>query len=914
MLDTAFTETLFSPGTTHITGLAWAPDGSSRLFYTRKSGQIRVIENGVDTLFASAAVVKSSECGMLGIAFDPAFVDNQFVYAFATVSATEQQIIRYTAAGKVGVEPTVIVAGLPTRGANHDGGAIGFGPDGKLYWAVGDNGNRTGVDSDLSSLAAKIGRANGDGSVPNDNPFVDGSGPNNDYIWARGFRNPFSFTFDPKTGQLWVDVAGDAYEQIFSVSAGDHAGWDNYESNQPAGFVPPVISYRNDAVDIRPIASAVRAGGEVTFATTVPHRFRPGAKIVVAEMADATFNAIGFVKTVPSATQFVFAQTGGNAASAGGTASSQAIGGAVTGGIFWDSSGVPAGYQGNFMFGDYNSGRLMRAKIDAQGQVAAVDEWGDSIVNYVDMDVGADGALYYATTKGSIYRAAYNHTQQGLIVSRLHVRIAEGSGVGFAVSLAVPPPQKRTVLVQRKSGDPDVSVGAGATLVFDASNWSVPQAVRLTASQDSDSLDDLASVSVSSNGLATQTVSAAVTDDDGSTILLSTTGLALVEGESSVVGVSLSEPPTSTLTLTVAVREPATLEVSSTSLSFDAANWNVPQAIAVGAMHDDDATDDEDVIDIAGDGLPTRELVVTVSDDDASAPLITTAPLSMAIVGATYRYDVDASGVPAVQFSLDQAPDGMVIDGASGILEWSPLVTSSAVVRVRASNGIVPDDVQDFEVQVVEDQPPVCDLTRPQSGEVISGALAEFFGDVVDDVGAVGATFFVDGAVAFADAGPDGHYHFGAAHNQFDTTTLADGTHVLGMTGEDTAGQTCSVEVSVVIDNQAEGGAAGAPADALSGGAGPGAPFGEGGSPDGSQPAESGRGGEEDDGTPSTGSDESMPQASAPGADGCDCRIMHGRHEWESGGLILVVVSSLLRRRSARRRRVPVGEPRGVVR
>ena len=147
LLDPAFTETYYAYDATNLislTGLAWAPDGSNRLFVTRKDGLIFLIKNGAQlpTPFATITpVFTDSECGLTGIAVDPNFLVNHYVYVFVTVSASEQQIIRYTADADVGAEKTVIVPGLPTQGMNHDGGGLGFGPDGKIveHWGFQDD-------------------------------------------------------------------------------------------------------------------------------------------------------------------------------------------------------------------------------------------------------------------------------------------------------------------------------------------------------------------------------------------------------------------------------------------------------------------------------------------------------------------------------------------------------------------------------------------------------------------------------------------------------------------------------------------------------------------------------------------------------------------------------------------------------
>lgn len=120
LVDTTnFTETQFALVTGgDITGIAWAPDGSNRLFVTRKGGQARIVKDGVllATPFATETVFTNSECGLIGMAFDPGFATNGYVYFFATVSSSEQQIIRYTAVGDTGTNRTVIVPGLPTSG------------------------------------------------------------------------------------------------------------------------------------------------------------------------------------------------------------------------------------------------------------------------------------------------------------------------------------------------------------------------------------------------------------------------------------------------------------------------------------------------------------------------------------------------------------------------------------------------------------------------------------------------------------------------------------------------------------------------------------------------------------------------------------------------------------------------------
>src|SRR5688572_7274499 len=485
--DPNWTESVFSSDGAQHTGLAWAPDGSDRLFVTEKTGRVRVLSGALSTgtgtwsTFATMApILTNGECGLLGLAFDPDFARNHYVYFFVSVSSSEQQIIRYEASGNTGVGRTVIVPGLPSSGSNHVGGGIGFAGDGKLYWSVGDLSSGTGVDGNLTSLAAKVGRANRDGTLPPDNPFDDGPGPNNDFIWARGFRNPFTLQVQPSTGQIWLNVVGTNYEQVFVVGRGDHGGYDDFENDQPSGFIVPKIVYRTNGSDSRAITSASRSAGVTTFTTGASHGFRVGGNLTISGVADGSFNQANlYVSSTPTPDTFTATQPGPDGSSSGGAAVTLDQGGCLTGGAFYDASLASAPYRGNFFYGDCNTGRIMRARIDAANTVLGTDYWATGINGQVDIAAGPDGALYYAGVGTStVYRASYDVSAQGLVVGNLNQRVDEGGEVVTMVRLASAPPGTVQVDVARTGGDSDVVVVAGTTLQFDPANWSRPQAVR----------------------------------------------------------------------------------------------------------------------------------------------------------------------------------------------------------------------------------------------------------------------------------------------------------------------------------------------------------------------------------------------------------------------------------------------------
>jgi Glucose/sorbosone dehydrogenases len=231
------------------TAMAFAPDG--RLFVCLQSGQVRVIKNGLllSAPFLNIAVDSAGERGLLGIAFDPNFTTNKFVYIYHTVpgSPPHNRVSRYTAAGDVaapGSEAIILELNNLSSATNHNGGGLHFGPDGKLYIGVGENANGSNAQT-LSNLLGKILRINADGTIPPDNPFFNAATGNNRAIWALGLRNPFTFAFQPSTTRMFInDVGESTFEEIDDGIAGSNYGWPATEgpTTNPA-FRGPIYFY-----------------------------------------------------------------------------------------------------------------------------------------------------------------------------------------------------------------------------------------------------------------------------------------------------------------------------------------------------------------------------------------------------------------------------------------------------------------------------------------------------------------------------------------------------------------------------------------------------------------------------------------------------------------------------------------------
>ena len=832
-LPPGFSDSVFTSGLDEPVSMAWAPDASGRLFVTEKSGGIRVIANGtlLATPFATfPQLYTASECGVLGLCFDPNYTVNRYVYVFVTVSDSEQRIVRFTDQASRGVDRANIVTKLPTRGANHDGGALAFGHDGKIYWAIGDNGEKRGVDGNLTGLASKVGRANPDGSVPSDNPFNDGTGPQNDYIWATGFRNPFTMTFQPRTGKLWLNVVGSTpdgqtepnsgpgYEQVFVLNAGDDGGYDDYEGNQPNGhrystpfvrpFAHPVLQYKTsnqeEVAYRRDVLTISRSGGIATFSTSAAHPYRIGQAVRITGASSAGFNGTFCVRSVPTATTFTAANSGADGSASGGTVHPLVIGSTVAGGAFYESSGFPTEYRGNFFFGDYSGGEVMRAVFDAQNRLNDLRVFSTGASAPVDVAVGPDGALYIADIgTGEIRRIAWNQSPADLIVTPATFNMIEGGRAKFTVRLGAAPVENVAVTIHRTSSDEDESVGNGGALSFNASNWDVPQSVTVAATPDADSDTDHATFSVSAPGFAEETVNVSVTDNTGIAPVLSTNTLTIVEGQSGVFFVSLPQRPAKSVTVAVRRTEgsaTATI-IRGGALVFTPENFAAPQKVKIFAGEDANNTGTSATFTVKAAGYSRRSVIVQLPDNDPRAPVFKTTPPASAVVGLAFHYAAKAKGLPAPEYSFLIAPAGMTIDSATGLVEWTPPQTGDYPVTIKARNGVGSSAKQSFTLTVAVDQPPVIFLTAPADGAILSGANAEFFGSASDDYGCYKAEFYVDNALRYTDLNRENHYHLNGAHQLFDTTALTNGPHTLKVTVFDDKNQTATATVQVTVSN-----------------------------------------------------------------------------------------------------------------
>jgi glucose/arabinose dehydrogenase len=275
-----------------------AGDGSGRLFVVEQGGKIRIIQNGnvlgTPYLDVSGLIVSGGEEGLLGLAFHPSYSTNGCFYVNYTttrLNGTLQTAISEFHAATPGAntvnttsEQILFTVNQPE--ANHNGGALAFGNDGFLYIALGDGGGggdmhgTIGNGQDTSTRLGKILRirvdCNGTYSVPADNPFAAQATPTKE-IWLYGLRNPFRFSVDHTTGNLWIgDVGQSSFEEVDRVTpaqGGSNMGWRckegthnfNFTANcQGLTLLDPIFDYDRSQGDETVIGGYVYHGANIT--------------------------------------------------------------------------------------------------------------------------------------------------------------------------------------------------------------------------------------------------------------------------------------------------------------------------------------------------------------------------------------------------------------------------------------------------------------------------------------------------------------------------------------------------------------------------------------------------------------------------------------------------------------------------
>ena len=367
IVEPGFESEVVASNLTLATTMDYTPDG--RIFIAEKSGTVRVVKNGVllpDPLITLTDINTFGDRGLLGIAVDPQFETNGYVYLSYTYENTPGlniagpktgRIVRITVIGDTALESSkVVLVGtvggdatntsctnflvtadcIASDSNSHSVGGLRFGPDGKLYATIGDGADFTDVDpralraQNIDSLNGKMLRINKDGTAPTDNPFYNGSSTaNRSKVYALGFRNAFRFNFNPTTGQLYAgDVGWSSWEEVNRVVSGANYGWPCREGN---------------------VAT--------TYGCT------------------------------PSSTATNPLYTYAHNASGAGS---------ITGGAFASFNAYPDAYDTSFFIGDYAQMWMKRLVLNASGTaVVSVQDFIPDSVWPVEITAGPDGNVYY---------------------------------------------------------------------------------------------------------------------------------------------------------------------------------------------------------------------------------------------------------------------------------------------------------------------------------------------------------------------------------------------------------------------------------------------------------------------------------------------------------------------------------------
>ncbi len=534
VLDPAFTETPAASSRTSwtgATGLAWAPDGSNRLFVTRKGGAIRIVKNGVllPTPFATVSPIYTEQRVRPDrhrlrprLRHQPL----RLPLRHGLGQRAADHPLHGAAATSAPTRPTV-VAGLPTVGANHDGGGDRHRPRRQALLGHRRPGqrHRRRRRPDLAGRQGRPGQprrhrpraTTRSSTAPGPTPTTSGRA-------ASATRSPSPSSRPPACSGSTTSAT--SYEQIFIVRRGDHAGWNDYENNQPRRLHPrrssstaPTASTPGPSRPRR--QRAVRGGGVVTFTTTAPTA-SAGARRSPSRRRRRQLQRRLLRRQRPQ-TPPRFTRGPGRPRRHQRRRHRDHPGPwrlRHRRRLLRGRPASPPAYRGNFFFGDYNSEpHHARGHRSPPPTTSPASTTGPRASAGVDVAVGPDGALYYVGPRQprASTAPAYNATSQGLVVSPTHLWTAEGQS-GDVHGAPRHAPRRPT------SRSPPRARAATATAAVDgrrrpdlhaAPTGARPRPSPIAADGISDTADDVATIALQATGLTSETVTVHLRDDNG---------------------------------------------------------------------------------------------------------------------------------------------------------------------------------------------------------------------------------------------------------------------------------------------------------------------------------------------------------------------------------------------------------------
>jgi glucose/arabinose dehydrogenase len=260
---------LVAGGFSFVTAIAQAPGDADRLFIADLNGTIHVVETGqlLPEPFLDLRETITTENygqGLLGLTFHPDYVDNGFFYVTYTPEGNSPILARYHVLtgdpNHADPDSALIILQVDHASTLHNGGDIAFGPDGYLYWSIGDGAYKRSPAQNIRSHLGAMLRIDVDSdtpyAIPSDNPYleVEDALPE---LWAKGLRNPWRFSFDRETGDLYIADVGEAQMEEINLQIADSAGGENYGWNwfegtwlylggSQQGMTFPVVEYPHD--------------------------------------------------------------------------------------------------------------------------------------------------------------------------------------------------------------------------------------------------------------------------------------------------------------------------------------------------------------------------------------------------------------------------------------------------------------------------------------------------------------------------------------------------------------------------------------------------------------------------------------------------------------------------------------------